>query len=180
MFEVPYVPGERPGGFLEVDTPLGEAVIYSFGAPGATDVDPTHLEACPMTYARYMLTSVLVLHLEAFGQWDDAIMRRIATGVAHFLLDTDDVTNSDQPFAAGVTGSDAVAGMPPTEYRSRNSLMDFILTPFAAYGVWDESGRIDDVTSQVYDAVEGDPEHPEQVFVPASMLFAATVAAQSE
>jgi hypothetical protein len=180
MFLVPYVPGEQPGGFVPVGTPLGDAVVYSFGAPGGTDVSATHLEGCPATYARYMLTSVLALRLESFGRWDDDIMTKLANGIAHFVLDTDQVSDSAEPFAAGVAGDLGAAGIAPTVYRSRGSTSFFSMTPFAAYAAWEDSGRIEEVTLQVYEAVESDPDRPERVFIPAAMLVVATVEANRE
>ncbi|MBA3890763.1 MAG: hypothetical protein H0X64_09535, partial [Gemmatimonadaceae bacterium] len=175
MFDVPYIPGEQPGGFVDVQTPLGEAVVYSFGAPGDVDVTPTHLEGCAMTYARYMLASVLNLRLESFSRWDDDIMTKIARGLAHFMLDTDDVTERSEPFAAGVAGDEGAAGIAGTEYRTRSSAADFNLAPFAAFAAWDSSGRIADLTLQVLEEEEPDQDRPEQVFIAASMLFVATV-----
>jgi hypothetical protein len=178
LFDVPYVPGARPGGFVDVETPFGPAVVYSFGAPGDTDVSLVHLEACPVTYARYMLTSALVLRLENAIGWSDDLFERISTGLAHFVVDTEPLGERRLPFAAGVSGDRRVAGMPPTAYRSRTSLGDFSRTPFAAYAVWDASGTLDRVSLEVYEAVEDDPDRPEQVFLPAGRLFAAAVGTQ--
>ncbi len=180
MFDVPYVPGDRPGGFIDVDTPLGPAVVYSFGAPGGTDVSSVHLEACPVTYARYMLTSVLTMHLENVPGWDDAIMNRLATGLAHFVVGDDVRLDVDEPFAAGVSGSSQVAGLPATEYRGDTSLTDFSLSPFAAYAPWDASGRLAQAAEDVYRIVEDDEDQPERVFIPAGMLYAVTADAEAE
>ncbi len=180
MFEVPYREGEQPGGFIEVETPTGEAVVYSFGAPGNLDVSATHLEACPVTYARYMLTSVLNLYLEGFPRWDDGILERLATGIAHFVMDTESVSDRSEPFAAGVTGERQVASLPPTEYRERVTLGRFAITPFAALAPWDISGRIERISLEAYEAHEADPDEPEFVYIPAGVLLSVTLGERAD
>ena len=176
MFEVDYDRRERqPGGFTDVETPLGDAVVYSFGAPGATGVSDTHLEACPVTYARYMMTSILNLYLEGFPRWDDAIMGRLGHGIAHFVMDTDPVTDRPDPFAAGVAGDDGAAGIVPTEYRDRMSLSRYTITPFAALSRWETSGTMLRISLDAYAAWEGDVDLPQRVYIPASMLVVTTL-----
>jgi hypothetical protein len=179
MFEVPYVPGRQPGGFIDVETPLGDAVVYSFGAPstGNFDIHPAAWEACPRTYARYMLTSVMALYMEGFDRWNDDIMVRLANGLAYFLLDTDSVTSRGEPFAAGVTGEQDVAGLPRTRSNERGNVGSFAITPFAAFAAWEQSGRIEDIALQVYESFEEDTSDPHLVFIPASMLYVATLEA---
>ena len=176
MFEVPYDRNRRqPGGFIAVETPLGDAVVYSFGAPGGTAVADTHLEACPLTYARYMLTSVLNLYLEGLQRWDDDIMERLGHGLAYFAMDTDPVTGRSAPFAAGVSGDGGVSDLTPTEYRSRVSLGRFNMTPFAAFAAWDTSGTVQRISLAAYEAWEDDPEAPLEVHVPAAFLLTVTL-----
>ena len=175
LYDVPYVPGRRPGGFIDVETPLGSAVVYSFGAPGDDDVTDVHLEACPVTYARYMLTSAMVLHLENVPGWSDDLFRRIATGLAYYVVDTEPLDARRLPFAAGVSGDRRVAGMPATTYRSRTSIGDYSRAPFAAYAAWDASGTLDRVSLEVYESSERNPNRPEQVFIPAGRLLAAFI-----
>jgi hypothetical protein len=179
MFDVPYVPGVRPGGFIDVDTPEGPAVVYSFGAPGNVEVESVSLEACAVTYARYLATSVLALHMEGVDRWDDAIVTRLANGIAHFVFDTEPLAG-DRPLAAGVTSTSTIAGLPPTTTRDRNTLDHLAVTPFAAYSVWNESGKIERIALETFAAIESDVDKPQQVFIPAGMLFAATVAAMDE
>lgn len=180
MFDLPYVPGRYAGGFIDVDTPEGPAVVYSFGAPGDEEVRPVHLEACPITYARYMATSVLALRMEAVARWDDAITARMATGLAHFVVETEDVQEEPEPFAAGVSGSQRVAGLPPTTYGGRFTVDDFILTPFAAFTAWDDSDQLERAILDAYESAESDVDAPRHVYVPAGMLFAETVGAWTE
>ena len=177
VFNVPYRAGQQPGGFIDVDTPLGEAVVYSFGAPGSSDTPETHLEACPVTYARYMLSSVLNLRLDAVAGWDDGIMQRIATGLAYFVVDTEPLTDKPRPFAAGVSGEETVRALPPTEYRDRVTIDRFAATPFAAWSVWDASRTLERSALEVYDAVEADSDDPRSVHLPAGMLLVATLQA---
>ena len=179
MFRVPYRAGRQPGGFIDVDTPLGTAVVYSFGAPGSVDTPAAHLEACPVTYARYMLASVLNLRLDGTSGWDDDIMQRIATGLAYFVIDTEPLHERDSPFAAGVSGERAVDMLPPTEYRDRNSIDRFSVTPFAAWSAWDPSDTIARTSLEVYAAVESDSDDPRSVHLPAGLLLAATLEASS-
>jgi hypothetical protein len=177
MFEVPYVAGSAPGGFVEVDTSEGPSVVYSFGSPwpGDDEVSSVHLEACPTTYARYMLSSVLTLRMEAFGPWDDDIMARIATGLASFVVDTLPLDERELPFAAGVSGEEEVEQMAVTTYRDRFRLETFAITPFAAYVAWDDSDRLRTAVAQVYTAMEPDADAPQDVFVPAGMLVLRTI-----
>jgi hypothetical protein len=176
MFEVPYDRDQRqPGGFIDVETPLGDAVVYSFGAPGGTDVADTHLEACPSTYARYMLTSVLNLYLEGFPRWDDSIMERLGHGLAYFVMDTEPVTERTSPFAAGVSGDGGVADLSATEYRGRVSLGRFNMTPFAAFAAWDSSGTVQRVSLDAYEAWEDEPDEPQGVHVPAALLLSVAL-----
>ena len=177
VFSVPYRAGRQPGGFIDVVTPLGEAVVYSFGAPGSDDAPEVHLEACPVTYARYMLSSVLNLRLEATAGWDDSIMQRIATGIAHFVVDTEPLTAQSRPFAAGVSGEEVVGTLPPTEYRDRITIERFAATPFAAWSAWDASRTLERIALEVYEAVEADSDDPRAVHLPAGMLLAATLQA---
>lgn len=175
MFDVPYIPNEHPGGFIETDTPLGSAVVYSVGAPGSLDVGSIHLQACPTTYARYSMTSVLTLHLEGFYRWDASIMAKLAAGIAYFMIDTDDLASRELPFAAGVTGERQVSGLVPTEYRNRTSIDDFGWSPFAAFARWDESGTIHRTAKEVYAATESNPDEPQDPLIPASMLLVITL-----
>jgi len=173
MFSVAYVEGQRPGGFIDVDTPLGEAVVYSFGAPGAEDAADTHLEACPVTYARYMHASILNLRLDGVPGWDDDTMQRLATGLAHFVVDTDPLDGRTDPFAAGVSGEGRVAMLPPTEYRQRVSVQRFADTPFAALSAWDGSRTLERVLLEVYETVEASVDEPASVHIPAGKLLAS-------
>ncbi len=180
MFDVSYEPGRQPGGFIDVDSPEGPAVIYSFGAPGNVDVERVSLAACPVTYARYMLTSILALHLEGASRWDEDILTRLANGVAAFVIDSDRLDGERRPIAAGVSGSREVGGLPPTSERSRITLNQFTITPFAAYAAWNDSGRIESSVLDAYAAVEPSLDEPEGVFIPAGMLFVATLEAAAD
>jgi hypothetical protein len=176
MFEIPYVRRNRAGGFMPTGTPLGDAVVYSFGAPGQeVDVASSSLEACPTTYARYMIPSLVQLRLEGFYRWDDVIMRKIATGLAYFVLDTDGVSSRSEPFAAGVTGRHTVEGIPRTEYRSRVDASTYALSSLANIAPWDDSGRILQISLAIHEAVEEDPSDPTRVHLPASFLLNAAL-----
>jgi hypothetical protein len=173
MFDQPYVPGVNPGGFVDVVGPSGDAVIYSFGAPrrGSSNPNPTHLEACPTTYARYAVSAMLILHLEGHPRWDDAIMTKLANGLSGFVLDKSAVRDRDDCVAPGVSGSDTVAGMPPTSYRGRLGVNHYGHTTLPALAVWDASGRIERISQEVYGVRERDAEAPQFAHIPASMLF---------
>jgi len=171
MFDQAYVPGERAGGFVEVSAPTGDAVVYSFGAPGRGAVSSTHLEASPMTYSRYVMSAVLALRLEGVARWDDAAMMRLSNGLTSYVLDVPSVTRSSDSFAAGVSGSETVAGMPPTTYRSRLSVDKYVVTSIPAFMVWDGSGTIEALSLQAYGVTESDPSSPSNAGIPTSMLF---------
>lgn len=171
MFDQAYVPGERAGGFVEVSAPTGDAVVYSFGAPGRGTVGETHLEASPMTYSRYAMSAMLALRLEGMARWDDAAMMRLSNGLTSYVLDVSSVASSSDSFAAGVTGSEAVAGIPATTYRGRLAVSKYVVGSIPAFVVWDQSGTIESLSLQAYDATESDPSSPSNAGVPASMLF---------
>jgi hypothetical protein len=180
LFGARYVPGRRPGGFVDVDTPVGRAVIYAFGGPLRDSVSSVHLRACPTTYARYMLTSVLALRLEGVERWDDDIVARLSHGLAHFVVSFDTAGQALPTFAVGVSGVRRVAGMPPASGESTFTSADFLRTPFAAFTAWDESGKLEAAALRVYEAEERDVARPRHVFVPAGMLLAATVEGMRE
>lgn len=176
MFDVPYVPRRHPGGFQEVDTPEGPALVYSFGAPGFEDAESRmSFEACGVTYARYLATTALVLRLEGVDRWTDAVLSGLANGLAHFAFDTEPVRSDARPVAAGVTGSTRVAGIPPARSVGRMTTAQLLITPFAAYGAWNASGKVERVVLEAYALVEADVDRPEQVYVPAGMLLASVV-----
>ena len=168
------MPGRHPGGFIDVDTPVGDAVVYSFGAPSGRNTSDTHLEACPVTYARYMLTSLLALRLDGVDRWDDDTARRLANGLAAYVIGPSPDLDAKYPFAAGVSGGSMVNGMPASRYAERTTIGDWSLTPFAAYSAWDESRRIAQTTAAVYRKTESDEDRPTRVYIPAGMLFAET------
>ena len=174
VFDRPYEPNRRSGGFMDTSTPLGDAVVYSFGSPGwRQDPGSTNLEACPSTYMRYMVSAQTQLALDGFYRWDDTIMTKIATGIAHFVMDTDDMKAS-RPFAAGVTGSRTVEDIPRTVYRDRLTLTTFALSTIANVLPWDASGRVEEITLKAYEAVEGNVDNPRRVQLPASFLLKAS------
>lgn len=174
MFEAPYVPGKKPGGFVDTNTPLGPAYVYSFGAPGRSgSFGATNMEACPTTYARYAIASQVEMYFEGFDRWDDASLSRIATGIAYFVIDTDKVKSSSATIAAGVTGSKTVESIPPTEYRNRFPVQTYSTTNMAALAMWDDSGRIARFNDQLYDLLEGSAGRPQRVNIPAAELMRA-------
>lgn len=176
MFEVRYQPGKRPGGFMTTSTPLGPAVVYSFGAPGQTiNGDAVNMEACPTTYSRYMTAANLEMYFEGFHRWDDDIMSKIANGYAHFVMDTSSLKSRSEPFAAGVTGSKTVEGIPATTYRDRISVYRYAVSTIALLGLWDGSGKIDDINAQAFDNTESSPNTPDRVQLPASFLVRAVI-----
>lgn len=122
-------------------------------------------------------------HFEATGRersntawWDAKIMGRLATGLAYFVLDTDQLDSRSDPFAAGVSGDRTVDMLPPTEYRERITVFRIASTPFAAYAAWDASGTLMETILEVYDLFEGDPNAPESVDLPAAMLLGERIA----
>jgi len=177
MFEEPFIPGKQTGGFVPVSAPTGDAVIYTFGSPGRTDVPETSLEACPMTYARYMLAAVTTLRLEGVARWDDAIMTKLANGLTGFAIDVEEVARSADTIAAGVSGSTVVEDMGPTTYRSRLTIGKYAISSFAAYAAWDVSGGIESLTLSAYGVVEPKADEPRTVQLPSNLLFLATVRA---
>ncbi len=175
MFDEPFVPGNQTGGFVPVNAPTGDAVIYTFGSPGRTGVPETSLEACPMTYARYMLAAVTTLRLENLDRWDDAIMTKLANGLSGLAIDVDDVDRSADTIAAGVSGSTPIAGMGPTTYRSRLTIGKYAVSSFAALSAWDASGVIESFSMSAYDVVESSSDAPKAVQIPSNLLFLASV-----
>jgi len=170
-FTQPYVPGERGGGFMPTNTPYGDAVVYSFGAPRNGAVNSTHLEACPSTYARYAVSAITTLNLEGHTLWNDAIMMKLANGMNGFVFDTTAITSSTDSLAAGVTGSTTVEGIPPTTYRERLTVGNFGYTTIPGLAIWDASGRIENLSLQAYNALENKPDRPNRLQIPVSMLL---------
>jgi hypothetical protein len=175
MFDQAYVPGERAGGFVGVSGPAGDAVVYSFGAPGRGQVSGVHLEASPMTYSRYLMSAALVLRLEGVARWDDAAMRRLANGLTGFVIDVSSVTSMRDTIAAGVTGEQTVGGIPPTTWKSRTTITKFAATSMPAFAAWDASGVIERISLEAYEVIESDVDWPEDAAIPASFLFLETV-----
>lgn len=170
MLDTPYVRERQPGGFVQTETPLGEAVVYSFGAP-ESGADENRLEACPAMYSRYLTAAAVQLRLEGFYRWDDELLGAIATGIAHYVMDRDEVSGVSEAFAAGVTGTSRVEGIPPTTYRDRLDTAQYALTLFPALAAWDASPRIREISMLVYDEVEEEPSRPRRVTIPSSLLL---------
>jgi hypothetical protein len=176
MFDTPYEPNEAGSGFVDTSTPMGDAVVYTFGAPGRQlNSDSVSLDACPITYARYMTPAIVQLALEGFYRWDDAMLSKVATGLAYFVMDTDPISDSDEPFAAGVTGNSTVEGIPRSTYRTRESAKDYAISSLANMMPWDDDGKIWDISMQVYEDVESDLNNPERVHLPASFLLTSSI-----
>jgi hypothetical protein len=170
LFDTVHLPGVQAGGFTDVATPLGPAVVYPFGAPG--EAGNHKFEACPTIYTRMVVSAMLELQLDEFYRWgDDSMISKIATGIAYYVMDTDPVYGVKEPFAPGVTGSGEVAGITETVYRSRLDIGQYALSTIAALGAWDNSGKVLKISQQVYRDVESDPNNPRRVFIPASMLL---------
>jgi hypothetical protein len=173
MFDTPYVAGEQAGGFVDVDTPLGPAVVYRFGGP--FDSGGVKEEACPTTYARYAVEAMMELNFEGFYRWaDDGIMAKLANGVAHFVMEHDPIAGVKLPFAASVGGTSEVGGVPPTTYRERLDAGKYLISSYPLLALWDESGKIADVSLQAHREVEGDVNNPRHTFVSAAMLVLNT------
>ena len=172
-FTQPYVPGSRGGGFMPTNTAYGDAVVYSFGAPlnGTLRSDSVHLEAAPSTYTRYAMSAMTTLTLEGNPYWNDAIMMRLANGLNAFVFDSDAITSSKDTLAAGVTGSSTVEGIPPTEYRDRLTVGHYSNTTMPTMAIWDASGRIENLSLQIYNVTESNRDRPSSVQIPISMLL---------
>ncbi len=177
MFEQPYEQNHRGGGFVPVEGPNGDAVVYSFGAPGRGPTEGPSLQASPMTYSRYVMSAVLALRLEQVPRWDDAIMARLANGLTGFVIDIAAVESPKDTIAAGVTGTEERAGMPATTYRSRLTMAKFAVTTMPAYAVWDATGEIETVSMQTFDVMEPSWDRPANVYIPLSQLFVETARA---
>lgn len=170
-FELPYIDGKQAGGFKETSTPYGPALVYRFGLPYSYNSDIR--EACPTVYARYLVEGMLELHLEGFDRWaSDVNMEKLANGFNHFVFLADNVKGSSTPFAAGVTGRSKVAGIPPTTIRPPLPVGQFIRSSLPVLSAWDDSGRIEDISMQVYGMQEPDPNNPRRFYFPGAMLIA--------
>jgi hypothetical protein len=159
IFEEPHVPsgsGEQAGGFVETQTPIGPAYVWAFGTP--YNKGTASVQAAPATYARYFLAIVAQLHFDGAYRFENpAEMEKLSRTIAYFVLDTDPpFTSTTQMLAADVIGGrgdgvKVVEGIQGTTYRQPNNANRYAVSTFGLYALWDDTGRIDEVTEGVYD-----------------------------
>ena len=184
MFTEPYRDqggNKQAGGFVEVDTPLGPAYVYAFGTVYADDTYKANMQATPIVYARSSIATMLDLHLEGFDRWAQrGVMERLATGFAHFVMDTPDIDDAPlnkegkkDAFAKDVTGGKGAGGIPATTYRGRMDVDQYALSSIAFVAPWNASGKVLDINQQVYNdnKVVWDKDNPRRVHIPASMFL---------
>ncbi|MFT4308047.1 MAG: hypothetical protein ACMXYM_01615 [Candidatus Woesearchaeota archaeon] len=158
IFEEPHVPSgshEQAGGFVTTQTPIGPAYIWAFGTPYNRGINS--VSAAPSVYARYFLAMVAELHFDGAYRFEDPhVMEKLSRTVAYFILDTDPPYGSTTlMLAADVIGGDGdgaktVEGMQGTAYRGRNNANRYAISTFGLYALWDETGRIEEVTEGAY------------------------------
>ena len=88
-----------------------------------------------------------------------------------YVFDVSSVTSSKDSFAAGVSGTETVAGMPPADPASRLTVGKYVVSTIPAFMVWDRSGTIESLSLQAYGATESNPSSPSNAGIPTSMLF---------
>ncbi|MEX2541128.1 MAG: hypothetical protein WD314_04940 [Trueperaceae bacterium] len=173
MFDEPHIAGKQAGGFVDVSTSRGPAVVYAFGSPYGTG-SPKE-QSCPTTYTKLLVEAAVELHMEGFYRWGDTdIMEKLGNGIAHFVMDTDPVSGNSAPLAAGVTGSGSAGGIKPTTYRDRPTLGQANISAFAQLAAWQSDDKILRISEQLYKAWERDINVPRTTYIPASMLFAVS------
>lgn len=163
-----------------VDTPIGMAVV--FGRPR------DHSDGLnPIAYARYTWSWQVDIALDGHAVFGDAeYMAMHARTLSHFVMDNGTVDLSfdvggmeDQTGISWVDGVTEVTMPTQNPYTSsslewkRESWSRFMISYMAPLAAFDDSGRVVDLSTQVFEADESDVENPKKLAVPAGMLLAA-------
>jgi hypothetical protein len=138
-----------------VGTPVGTTAQWDHGMPsiGGSSHGPQ-----PTNYARYTMQGMVDLKYEGFSIYaDPAFMKKVSNTLAYFVL------NSKAPSAV----ADDISGSGTTS----DSL--YAISPYAGMGCWDASGRVADISAQIYKNKESDMSNPKRIFIPAGMLLNA-------
>lgn len=155
------------GNMREASTASGPALVWPrsiLSEGGQVDY------LMPTTYARYVMSDAVDLHLEGVGRWADAsVPTEMARSLAWFVMD-----DGADSFARDVGGGEARAGIRPApESWVRFTPAKYVVSPYALVTAWDDSGRVAEVSRAVYSAERAARR---DVFIPAGLMLASALA----
>jgi hypothetical protein len=138
-----------------VGTPLGTTAQWDHGMPelGGSTLGPQ-----PTNYARYTMQGMADLAFENFSIFDnDSLLTSVANTAAYYVL------NSKAPSAIAyyIDGSG----------EQTDDL--YAISPFTAMAYWDASGKIVNLSTQIFQNIEGDETTPRRIYVPAGLFLNA-------
>lgn len=138
-----------------VGTPLGTTAQWDHGMPelGGSTLGPQ-----PTNYARYTMQGMADLAFENFSIFDnDSLLTSVANTAAYYVL------NSKAPSAIAyyIDGSG----------EQTDDL--YVISPFTAMAYWDASGKIVNLSTQIFQNIEGDETTPRRIYVPAGLFLNA-------
>jgi hypothetical protein len=160
-------------GQVQVQTEVGPAVVWTHGVVAAGS-DSDYLQ--PTTYVRYdtILRGELALE-RATPAIDAEHMQQIANALSQFVDDGNPGGTADR-FAATIGGDRPRGGVSLNEgWRPRQSIERWAISGWAFAAAWDETGLVDAINDDVFDAVEEDPDEPRRVYIPAAKILTIAV-----
>lgn len=138
-----------------VGTSLGNTAQWDHGMPelGGSTHGPQ-----PTNYARYTMQGMADLAFENFSVYDDdSLLKSVANTLAYYIL------NSKAP--------SAIAYYIDGTGEQTDDL--YAISPFTAMAYWDDSGKIIDLSTQIFQNIEGDDNNPRRVYAPAGLFLKA-------
>lgn len=149
--------------FREVETEDGPAFVWR---RTIEELGGDSLYLMPTTYVRYVASDAVDLHLEGFYRWGDPyVPRALANTYTHFIID-----NGAEDFARDVGGGEDVGGLraSPSREWDRVQAHEYAYSPHVLIAPWDPSGKIADVSVEVYENVK---DSDRRAYIPAGMVF---------
>lgn len=139
-------------GVKTVSTSVGQAAIWDHGMPhiGGSTHGPQ-----PSNYARYTMQAMADLAFEGFNAYaETGFMEKVALTVAGNVLNKAPSAISDKIDGSGST-----------------SVSIYGISPFTQMALWDKSGLIKTVSSQIYSNTESSSSSPRRIYMPNGFIM---------
>jgi len=152
------------GHVKEVSSPVGPALVWSHQY-NANQWNPP-LGCQPSIYVTLTMQAWQDLALENFSVFSDGFMQKVANAFSQFVMD-DGITS----LAPNICGGVSRGGVTSTT-TTRMTFSIFVGFNYQSVGKWDETGKIERLTRQLYDASERSHVNaPRRPNLPAQMVF---------
>jgi hypothetical protein len=155
------------GNLVEVPTEAGPALV---SPRSVLSLDGSQVYLMPSTYVRYLYASAIDLNLEGVDDWaQDDVLVELARSMSEFVID-----NGADDFARDMGGGVDRGSVPASDARewSRFTPGRYVISPYALLAAWDASGKIADVSRQIYSGLRTGQR---DVFIPVAMLLDAAL-----